>query len=133
MALPRNQSEEIYAMMRGCGRQLRPPKHTGRQFDLAWRKDRQSVILFEILSMRGEPPRIEPYDIAKATWVEREKEWHIYWKKASGKWLRYAPLKSVVNLERFVIEIEKDPYGCFWGGFCTMYKYALYQFLKRSR
>jgi Protein of unknown function (DUF3024) len=115
MAFSRNQSDEIYAMMDACRHQLHPPVHTRRKLNLAWRKDRNSVILFEILSIRGEPPRIDNYDFAKATWVEKEKEWHIYWKSASGKWQRYKPLESVVNLLRFMIEVEKDPYGCFWG------------------
>ena len=58
---------------------------------------------------------LEKYDFAKATWVQKEKEWHVYWMRANGKWYRYSPLKSVVNLQRFIIEIDKDPYGCFRG------------------
>ncbi|MCU7549868.1 DUF3024 domain-containing protein [Chitinophagaceae bacterium LB-8] len=115
MAFSPNQVKEITSMMGTLMQQMRPPEHIRHQLDLGWKVERQSVFLFEIRPRWDDPSIIEKYDFAKATWVQKEKEWHVYWMRANGKWDRYAPLKSVVNLQRFIIEIERDLYGCFRG------------------
>ena len=40
---------------------------------------------------------------------------HPDWPRANGKWIRYEPLEWTGNLQRFLIEVEKDPHHCFKG------------------
>jgi hypothetical protein len=115
MAFTEKQLEEITTMMNSLIEKMRPPEHIRHKLDISWRIERQSVLLFEIRPQWNDPSVIREIDFAKATWVQKAKEWHIYWVRADQKWYRYPPLDSVVNLQRFIIEIEKDPYGCFRG------------------
>ena len=41
--------------------------------------------------------------------------WQLYWMRASGRWQRYAELKTTNRLQSLIDEIEKDPYCVFWG------------------
>jgi hypothetical protein len=35
--------------------------------------------------------------------------------RASGKWQKYVEFNPTNNLQLLIEEIEKDPYGVFWG------------------
>jgi hypothetical protein len=115
MAFTEKQLDDINTMMNTLIEGLRPPEHFRSQLDVGWRIERQSVILFEIRPQWNDPTVIRESDFAKATWVQKEKEWHLYWILSNQKWYRYDGLESVVNLQRFIIEVEKDPHGCFRG------------------
>ncbi|MCY7422448.1 MAG: DUF3024 domain-containing protein [Chitinophagaceae bacterium] len=39
----------------------------------------------------------------------------MFWLRSTLKWQSYAPLQTVVNLKRFLMEVEQDPYNCFKG------------------
>jgi hypothetical protein len=115
MAFTEKQLEDITAMMNILIEGLRPPEDVRDKVDVSWRIERQSVFLYEIRPQWDDPSVIMEHDFAKATWVKKEKEWYVYWIRSDNKWYRYKGLESVVNLQRFIIEIEKDPYGCFRG------------------
>jgi hypothetical protein len=85
------------------------------KLDIGWRLDRLTIYLYEIRPQWDKPKIIRHFDCAKATWLLWAKEWRIYWLRASLKWDSYQPLPVVNNLQRFIIEVEKDPYGCFKG------------------
>ena len=101
--------------MNGYVAEHHPPEHIRPQLDLGWRHEKQSVYLFEMRPRRNDKSVILHSDFAKASWVESRKQWNIYWRRANGNWQRYEPLEWTVNLQRFLVEIEKDPYGCFRG------------------
>jgi hypothetical protein len=115
MAFTDKQIEEITSMMDVLIERLRPPENLRHRLDVGWRIERQSVFLYEIRPQWNDPTIIREHDFAKATWVQKEKEWHVYWVRSDLKWYRYEGLESVVNLQRFMIEVEKDPHYCFRG------------------
>ena len=51
----------------------------------------------------------------KATYVKATNTWKVYWLRADLKWHRYEPKATVSSVEGFIAEIDRDPYGCFFG------------------
>jgi len=115
MALTPQQIHDITKMMDIYIDRTRPSESIRHELDLGWRLENQSVFIFEIRPQWNNKKLIRTYDFAKATWIQNKKHWNIYWLRANLKWNRYEPLESTVNLQRFLIEVEKDPYGCFKG------------------
>jgi hypothetical protein len=115
MAFTKAQIDEITTMMDNYIATHRPPEEIRPKLDLGWRKEDQSVYLFEIRPQWDNKSVIHQYDFAKATWVGAKKQWNIYWLRANGKWELYKPLPWAGNLQRFLIEVEKDPHACFRG------------------
>ena len=54
-------------------------------------------------------------DVVKSTFVKKDNNWKVCWKRADLKWHLYKPNPIVPNLLDFIMLIEKDEYGCFWG------------------
>ena len=115
MAFTNEQYEVIKTMMNAYINSHRPPAYIRAQLDIGWRMENQTLILYEIRPDWTKPSEICHIEYAKAVWVERQQEWHIYWLLSNMKWLRYEGLESTVNLQRFLIEVEEDPKGCFHG------------------
>jgi hypothetical protein len=115
MAFTQEQLSQIGTMMDDYIAKHRPPENVRKDLDLGWRYEGQSVHLFEIRPQWDDKSIIHHYDFAKAIWVEAKKQWHIYWLRANGKWERYEPLEWTGNLQRFLLEVEKDPHYCFRG------------------
>lgn len=59
----------------------------------------------------------EPVEIpvAKTTFVKKSGEWEIYWQRADLTWHRYDPGTVVKSFEDFLILVDEDEWGCFWG------------------
>ncbi|HEV7332543.1 MAG TPA: DUF3024 domain-containing protein [Flavisolibacter sp.] len=115
MAFTQEQLSQISSMMDDYLARHRPPGAIRMELDLGWRLEAQSVYLFEIRPQWDDKSIICQFDYAKATWVETKKQWNIYWLRTSGKWGRYEPLEWTANLQRFLLEVEKDPHHCFKG------------------
>jgi hypothetical protein len=115
MAFTPQQLAEITAMMDAHIAAHRPPENIRPQLDLGWRHEGQSVYLFEIRPQWNNKSIIRQEDFAKATWVAAKKQWNVFWMRANGKWFRYEPLEWTGNLQRFLVEVEKDPHHCFKG------------------
>lgn len=92
----------------------RPPKSMRRQFDISYRIEEQSIVIYEIISS-GEPRISSESPVAKATYVKSRDHWKVFWPLASGKWHSYPVFPVVQSLEHFIQLVEKDEYGCFWG------------------
>ena len=115
MALTPQQIHDVTAMMDAYIARIRPPEKIRHELDIGWRLENQFVFIFELRPQWKNKKVIITYDFAKATWIQTRKHWNIYWMRGNLKWDRYGPLESTVNLQRFLIEVEKDPYGCFQG------------------
>ncbi len=94
---------------------LRPPPEMRDKVDLAYRISGQSVEIFEIRPLWGDPNEKIEESVAKATYVKSRKIWRIYWLRANLKWYRYDPDPKVDRLEDFIELVEADEYACFWG------------------
>ena len=115
MALTTEQIESVKKMMDEFIEEHRPPVEIRSKLDIGWRLVDQSVYLFEIRPDWLHPDVIRHSDYAKATWLKTQRHWKVYWQRANGDWNHYEPLDNVVNLQRFLIEVEKDPHHCFRG------------------
>jgi hypothetical protein len=115
MAFTQEQLSQIKAMMDEYIASNRPPEDIRSELDLGWRYEKGSVYLFEIRPQWDDESIIHHFDFAKATWVETKKQWNIYWLRGNGQWERYKPLEWTGNLQRFLLEVEKDPHYCFKG------------------
>jgi Flp pilus assembly CpaF family ATPase len=92
----------------------RPPENIRNQVDLAYKIEKQSIIIYEIRK-RFQQEGMVDIPIAKATFVVKEKKWKIYWQKSDLKWHSYEPHKEVKTIKAFIKIIEEDKFGCFWG------------------
>ena len=54
-------------------------------------------------------------DFAQLRYTDYDKRWHLYWKRASGKWWPYVPGKDARTVDDCIREITNDGFGCFWG------------------
>ena len=75
----------------------------------------QSVIVQEIRPYWRDASQTIYHDIAKLTYIRTRAEWSLYWKRASGKWEKYAPAAAKTKIGELVYEIEADKHCCFFG------------------
>lgn len=94
---------------------IRPEEEIRNEVDIAYKIEKQSVIIYDIRpSWTDKSKKIET-EIAKATFVKKENHWKVYWQKSDQKWHAYKPNPIVPNLLDFIRLIEKDEHYCFWG------------------
>jgi hypothetical protein len=93
----------------------RPPVHIRNELDLGFRVKGQCIEIFEIRPMWRDPDKMIEEMVAKATWVNTQKSWMVYWQKADLKWHRYDPNPEVVSLEEFLEIVDRDEHACFFG------------------
>ncbi|MCD9008107.1 DUF3024 domain-containing protein [Luteimonas sp. XNQY3] len=94
----------------------RPAPHIRPELDLGWRRNGQSVEVFEVRPLwRGAPGETMEHPVIKATWVKSRGHWRVYWMRADLKWHPYDPLREASTFEAVLAELDADPYACFWG------------------
>jgi hypothetical protein len=96
-----------------CSR--RTPENLKDKLRFEYDIEKQNVIIYEVRPAWNNPEKHTRNPFAKLTYVKSRNIWKLYWKRASGKWERYEPKDSNKVLEVLVQEIDKDPYGCFFG------------------
>ena len=94
---------------------IRPPEEIREEYDISYRIEKQSVIIFEIRPNWKDPNVKMEIDVVKTTFVKKDNNWKVFWKRADLKWHSYKPKPIVENLLEFIRLIEKDELGCFWG------------------
>ena len=92
----------------------RPPEHIRKQVDLAYKIEKQSIIIYEIRKMFQQEGMVD-IPIAKAIFVLKEAKWKIYWQRADLKWHLYEPNKEVKTVKAFLKIVDEDKLCCFWG------------------
>jgi hypothetical protein len=93
----------------------RTPTHLKSQLRFEYDIEKRNVFLYEVRPAWNNPKEHPKLPFAKLTYVKSQKIRKLYWKRASGKWERYEPKESDIDLGALVQEIDKDPYGCFFG------------------
>ena len=63
----------------------------------------------------GDPKQFSAIEIFKIRYTDYDQRWHLYWKRASGKWWPYIGTKEVKSVENCLREVGSDDSGCFWG------------------
>lgn len=115
MALDILATAETIMALEGFLDKHRPQEEMRDKLDFGYSIENQSVVIFEIRphwQRKGE--KIE-CPIAKATWVNTQQVWKIFWMRADMKWHSYKPSAKVKKLGEFLAVVDEDSYGCFWG------------------
>ena len=93
----------------------RTPAHLKDQLRYEYEIEKQNVVITEIRPTWNNPSEFTKMPMTKLSYINTQKVWRLYWKRASGKWVRYEPKESAKDLRVLVKEIDNDIYGCFFG------------------
>ncbi len=93
----------------------RPPTHIREELDLGYKLENQSVEIFEIRPRWDNPKEIIETPVAKATYVNTQGVWKVYWQRADLKWHCYEPHPIAEDIEEFLKVVESDEHACFFG------------------
>lgn len=115
MAIDIFETVQIIEVLENFIDKIRPPEEIRHQVDISYKIEAQSVIIFEIRPLWGNPEKLLECNIAKATFVKSSKLWKIYWQRSDLKWHSYSPQPTVKTLEDFVNIVGEDSLNCFWG------------------
>lgn len=93
----------------------RPPLHMRDKIREGQRFRDQSIELFHVRPVFNRPGTFTEESLAKVTYVRSKAVWHLFWKRADGKWHRYPPMREAKSLPAALAEIHADPNNCFFG------------------
>ena len=105
---------KIQNEMNGFILKRRPPEHIRNQVDLAYKIEKQSIVIYEIRKKFRQEGMVD-IPIAKATYVLKDNKLKIYWQRADLKWHLYEPNREVKTIKAFIKIVEEDKLGYFWG------------------
>jgi hypothetical protein len=93
----------------------RPPLHLRDRVREGQRFTGQSIELFLVRPAFRRPGEFAEESIAKLTYVRSRNVWHLFWKRADGKWHRYPPRPEAKSLAAALGIIHEDANACFFG------------------
>ena len=93
----------------------RPPLHLRDKVREGQRFDGTSIELFLVRPALRRPGEHLEEAIAKVQFIRSRAVWHLFWKRADGKWHRYPPCREAASLGTALRTINEDPNGCFFG------------------
>lgn len=106
---------DIVETMENFINRIRPKEEIRDRIDIAYKIEKQSIIIFEIRPSLRDPMLKIELPIAKTVHVKSKKQWKIYWMKRDLKWHPYDPESIVKTLKEFLKIVTEDEKGCFWG------------------
>lgn len=115
MAIDILQTLDIIEALENFIDKIRPPEEMRDQYDISYKIDDQSVIVYEIRPHWQKKNETIESPIAKTTFIKAKNHWKILWFRADLKWHAYKPNETVNSLKHFLEIIEEDKHGCFWG------------------
>lgn len=93
----------------------RTPEQYKAELSFEYRITGHDVLILEIRPMWNNPQEKTELSVAKLKFNRTKNLWQLYWKRASGKWLKYGEHPESKDLSRLVDEIDQDSFGCFFG------------------
>lgn len=93
----------------------RPPLHLRDRVREGQRFADQSIELFLVRPAFNRPGEHIEESIARLQYVRSKNVWHLFWKRADGKWHRYPPSPETESLAAALNVIHEDANGCFFG------------------
>ncbi len=115
MALSEKQINDIHLAAQAFLKIRRPDPELRDKLDIGYRIEKQSVLIFEIRPLWGNPKQKEEYPLAKTTYIMTRKKWKILWRRSDLKWHGYDPDLYVNSISDFFQVVDKDDYSCFFG------------------
>lgn len=114
MALTEAQTLECLREIGAFIKKRRPTEEIRDKLDYRGEVIKSEVLLSAVRPRSGTgEPFVSP--IAKIKWIGTQSAWVLYWMRADLKWHRYSPSRPIRSLGDAFTEINKDPYGCFFG------------------
>ncbi len=93
----------------------RSPSRFRDQLRIEYRVSRHDVLIYETRPAFRDPSQWTQHGVAKLRFVRSAGEWRLFWHRANLRWQSYEPLASSPDLKDLVTEVDRDPYGCFFG------------------
>ncbi len=93
----------------------RPPLHLRDKVREGQRSTGHAVELFLVRPTFNRPGEQVEEPIAKVQYVRTRDVWHLFWKRADGKWHRYEPCPEADSLGAALRTIDEDADSCFFG------------------
>lgn len=115
MALTEFEAARVEMLVEAFLDRRRLPPELREKLDFGYRLEDRAVEIFEIRPDYRDKSVIVEGPVARAVYLQRTKEWRVYWHRADQKWHLYEPKSSVNSIEEFLELVDKDPHGCFWG------------------
>lgn len=134
---------EIIEVMEAFLVRKRPPKEIRSKLDIAYRVEGRDVYICEVrprwepsagperkvpltyqqlqrresrkVKRAGLPENFVECNIPKATLIKSHNHWRVFWTPATNKWERYLVEPIAMTLKEFVMPVEEDEFGSFWG------------------
>lgn len=117
MAISKFEQHRYEKLLQDFCQEQGPPPHLHDKLKWGYGVDpkKQTVELYEIRPHFMEPSKKVQSPIAKASYVNAQKNWKVYWMRSNGKWTLYEPCPSLRSLEEFLKLVHENAYGCFFG------------------
>jgi len=115
MAFSEHEKHRFEKAVKAFVERRRPPPHLRAEIDTGYRIERQSIEIFELRPAYDDPNDTIESAIAKATFVKSKSLWKIYWMRADLRWHLYEPMAFVETVEDFLVVVDRDQHGCFFG------------------
>lgn len=96
-----------------CNR--RSPVHLSDQLRTVYVVKGHDVTVYEERPRWNNPQEWSSEGIAKFKYTRKQNVWTLYWMRQDLKWHLYEPFSESTTIERLVAEVDKDPYGAFFG------------------
>jgi hypothetical protein len=96
-----------------CKRRTRPDKKALLSFE--YKITGHDVTMVEVRPHWDGRPGHTEGGVAKLKFSRSTGKWRLLWRRADLKWHGYEPKSSSGDLAELVAEVDKDPYGCFFG------------------
>lgn len=93
----------------------RPPLHLRDRIQEGQRICGHDIELFFVRPAFRHPGHQVEESIAKVRYVRSRLVWHLFWKRADGKWHRYQPCPEAKSLADALRIIDEDAHSCFFG------------------
>lgn len=93
----------------------RSPVHLRDQLRTVFVVQEHDVTIYQERPRLNNPREWTTSGIAKLKYIRNQNVWKLYWMRQNLKWYSYEPLPESIRIDRLVIEVDKDPYGTFFG------------------
>ena len=93
----------------------RSPVHLRDKLRTVYVVKGHDVAIYEERPYWKNPKEWTSHGIAKFKYIKNQNIWKLYWMRQDLKWHLYEPFSESGTIDRLVVEVDKDPYGAFFG------------------
>ena len=115
MPIPQNQIQSALAEAGAFIQKRRPKPEIRHLLDMKAELNKQELIISEVRQNFRDSTKMDTHPVAKAKWIDSQGRWRLYWMRADLKWHTYEPGEHLEDISSIISEVDKDPFGCFWG------------------